>query len=117
MNRARKLIMAGLIGASLLAVGRPVLAWDSWGQPGFRGGIRRDIRRDQIDLFRDRRDLRRDIFRLRRDLRRGASPARIARERRDIFEDRRDIFFDRRDLGMDFGELRQARRDFFWRGW
>ena len=114
MNRAKKLILAGLVGGSLLAVGKPALAWNSSLHPRFRGEIRRDIRRDRIDLFRDRRDLRRDEFELRRDLRRGASPAQIARERRDIFEDRRDIFQDRRDLREDFGELRRDRRPFFW---
>jgi len=114
MNLAKKLILAGLVGGSLLAVGQPALAWNPSSHPTFRGGIRRDIHRDRIDLFRDRRDLRRDEFELRRDLRRGASPAEIARERRDIFEDRRDVFRDRRDLREDFGELRRDRRDFFW---
>jgi len=113
MNRAKKLIMAGLVGGSLLAVGKPAVAWNSSWHPRFRS----DIRRDRIDLFSDRRDLLRDEFELRRDLRRGASLPEIARDRRDIFEDRRDIFEDRRDLREDFG-LRRDRRDFFWwRDW
>ncbi len=108
MNRAKKL-MAGLVGGSLLAVGKPAVAWNSSWHPRFRS----DIRRDRID----RRDLLRDEFELRRDLRRGASLPEIARDRRDIFEDRRDIFEDRRDLREDFG-LRRDRRDFFWwRDW
>ena len=113
MNRAKKL-MAGLVGGSLLAVGKPAAAWNSSWHPRFGSVIRHDIRRDRIDLFRDRRDLRGDEFELRRDLRRGASLPEIARDRRDIFEDRRDIFEDRRDLREDFGELRRDRRDFFW---
>ncbi len=117
MNRTKKLIMAGMIGGTLLVVGKPVLAWDSWGHPGFSGAVRRDIRRDRIDLFRDRRDLRGDVFRLRRDLRRGASPVQITHDRRDIVKDRRDIFFDRRDLRMDFAEFHRAGDGFFWRGW